>query len=119
MVRFLISGLLTGFLAFAFGLFMPWWSIAPASFIAAIIVHQSPVRSFLAGFFALFILWGSLAWWMDIKNHGILSKKIAMILPLNGNTFLLILVTAFVGALVGAVAALTGSLLQTAVKQTK
>jgi hypothetical protein len=118
-MRFLISVGLIVLLAFIFGLFMPWWSIALVSFIVALIVHQSPLASFFAGFIALFILWGGLAWWINVKNQGILSVKIAMILPLNGNTFLLILITAFVGALVAGFAALSGGFLHTALKQAR
>ena len=118
-MRFLISVGLIALLAFIFGLFMPWWSIALVSFVVAFIVPQSPVASFLSGFIGLFILWGGLAWWIDVKNQGILSKKIAMILPLNGSAFLLILITAITGALVAGLAALTGSFLHTALKQTR
>jgi len=113
-MRFLISLLLTIILAFVFGLWLPWWSIAVASFATAVLLRQSSVKSFLVGFISLFILWGVLAWWIDIKNQSILSKKIAMVLPLGGSSFLLILVTAFIGALVAGCAALSGSFLRSA-----
>jgi hypothetical protein len=118
-MRFLISVGLIVLFAFIFGLFMPWWSIALISFIVPLIIHQSPLASLLSGFVALFVLWGGLAWWIDMKNQGILSAKIAMILPLNGSAFLLILITAFIGALVAGLAALTGSFLHAVLKQTK
>lgn len=108
-MRFIVSVILTIGFAFFAGLIMPWWSIAFVGFIVALIIQQAPAKSFLAGFVALFILWGAMAWWIDLKNQGILSRKIALILPLNGNTFLLILITAIIGALVAGLAALTGS----------
>ena len=113
-MRFWLAILLTIILAFFFGLWLPWWSIAVASFATAVLLRIPSVKSFLFGFISIFILWGMLAWWIDIKNQSILSKKIAMILPLGGNSFLLILVTAFVGALVAGCAALSGSFLRSA-----
>src|SRR5258706_15742825 len=113
-MRFIVSIAITAILSFISGLWLPWWSIAIAAFITATLIHQSPIQSFLSGFLAVFILWGALAWWIDMQNQGILSKKIAMILPLNGNSFLLIIVTAFVGALVAGMAAISGSFLRAA-----
>ena len=77
-------------------------------------LRQSPLKSFLSGFISLFILWGMLAWWIDIKNQSILSRKIALILPLGGSSFLLIIITAFVGALIAGLAALSASFLRPA-----
>ncbi|MGC4035027.1 MAG: hypothetical protein QM764_03630 [Chitinophagaceae bacterium] len=113
-MRFLVAVVLIMLLAFIAGLVLPWWSIAFASFITLLMIEQSPLKSFLAGFLGLFILWGILALWIDMKNHSILSKKIAMILPLNGSSFLLILITAFVGALVAGFAGLTAGFLRAA-----
>ena len=113
-MRFLLGILLTVILAFLFGLWLPWWSIAVASFAIAVFMRQASMKSFLVGFISVFILWGLLAWWIDIKNQSILSKKIASVLPLGGSSFLLILVTALIGALVAGCAALSGSFLRSA-----
>jgi hypothetical protein len=111
-MKFVLSIILTSLLAFAGGLWLPWWCIAIAGFISGIMIGQSPGKSFLGGFTGIFLLWCLLAWWIEIQNSSILSHKIAMILPLNGNSFLLILVTAIVGGLVGGFAAVTGSFLR-------
>ena len=113
-MKFILSLALTALLAFAGNLWLPWWSIAIAAFIAALMLVQSPVKAFFSGFAGLFLLWGGLAWWIDLQNKSILSHKIALILPLSGNPFLLVLVTAFVGGLVAGFAALSGSLLRLA-----
>ena len=115
-MKFLVSVILTALLAFIGGLWLPWWSIALAAFIVSLLVYQSAGKSFSAAFLGLFLLWGGLAWWIDMQNHGILSKKIASVLPLNGNPTMLILVTALVGALVAGAAAVTGSFLRSASK---
>jgi hypothetical protein len=79
-------------------------------------IHQHAGKAFLSGFLGIFLLWAGLAWWIDMKNEGILSKKIAELLPLGGSSLLLILVTAFIGALVGGFGAMTGSFLRSSNK---
>ena len=111
-MKFITAITLTALLAFAGGLWFSWWFIAIAAFIIAVLVHQRAWKAFLAGFLGVFILWGAIAWWIDMKNEHVLSKKIAEVLPLGGSSFLLILVTAFIGALVGGLGAMTGSYLR-------
>ena len=101
--------ILIALLSFALCLFLPWWSIAIAGFAGAVAVPQKPFTSFLAGFIALFLLWGGLALFISDNNDNILSHKMSLILLKADSPFLLIFVTAFIGALVAALAALTGS----------
>ena len=108
-MKFLLALLLTAALAFIAGLFLPWWSFAIAAFLVALLLRQSPGRGFLAGFTALFLLWGLLSFWIDLENNSILSSKIATLFGLQGSSVLLILITALVAALVGGFAAMTGS----------
>ncbi|MBL7740627.1 MAG: hypothetical protein JNK14_15525 [Chitinophagaceae bacterium] len=115
-MKFIVAVILTASLAFAAGLWFDWWSIAIAAFIVALLVHQKAGKAFLAGFTGLFILWGGFAWWMDMQNESILSKKIAATLPLGGNAILLIVVTALVGALVAGFGAMSGSYLRSSNK---
>jgi len=111
-MKFLVATLLTAVLGFISGLFLPWWCIAVTSLIVAILVHQKGWKAFLSGFLGLFLLWAGLAWWIDMKNNGVLSKKIAGILPLGGSALLLIFVTGLVGGLVAGFAAMSGSYLR-------
>jgi hypothetical protein len=107
-MRFLVAFLLTGLLSFIASLRFDWWVIAIVAFVVAIMVQQKGWKAFLAGFAGIFLLWVSLAWWMDAANTGILSQKIATVLPLGGSSILLILITGLVGGLVGGFAALSG-----------
>ncbi len=108
-MKFIASVLLTALLSFVICLYTDWWAIAPAAFIVALLIHQKPLRSFMTGFIALFLLWGGLSWWIDMKNQHILAAKMAVLLPFGGSIFLMILVTALLGALVAGLAALAGS----------
>ena len=111
-MKFLVAILLTALLAFISGLFLPWWCFAITSLLVAVLVHQSAGKAFLSGFLGVFLLWAGLAWWIDMKNNGVLSKKIAQVLPLGGNGLLLILVTGLIGGLVAGFAAMSGSYLR-------
>jgi hypothetical protein len=112
MMKFLVAILLTALLSYISGLFLPWWGIAIAALLVAVLVPQAPVSSFFAGFLGVFLLWAGMAFWFDAGNEGILSGKIANILPLGGNGILLILVTGLIGGLVGGMAAFTGKQLR-------
>jgi hypothetical protein len=111
-MKFIISVFLTALLSFAICLYMDWWAIAIAAFIVAVFIHQAPARSFLTGFTALLLLWGGLSWWIDIKNEHVLSHKMASVLHLGGSVFVMILVTALLGALVAGFASMAGSYLR-------
>lgn len=114
-MKFITAILLTvllGYLVYLFNDVLPWWGIAIAGLIAGVSVPQKPFHSWLGGFFGTAILWSLLAWWIDKENAGILSARMAQVLPFNANTGLMLAVTAFVGGLVGGFGALTGAFLR-------
>lgn len=111
-MKFMISIILTALLAFVIDLYLPWWGIAIAAFFVAALIHQQPRFASLSGFLGIFLLWFLLSLLINVKNQSILAKKIADLLPLGGSVFLLLLVTAFIGGLVGGMGALSGSYLR-------
>ena len=112
-MKFFNSVLLTGLLSFIVGIYISyWWFFAVVAFLVAVLIHQRGFKAFFAGFLGLFILWFALAFWMDNANDGVLSVKIASLLPLGGSKWLLLIVTAFIGGLVAGFAALSGSYLR-------
>lgn len=111
-MRILLSILLIATLSYLAGLYLPWWSIAPIAFLIALLIPLRPAYGFLSGFAGIFLMWAIVALWWDTKNESILSQKIALLFPLGGSSVLLILVTAFIGGLVGGFAAMSGSSLR-------
>lgn len=111
-MKIILSVLLIAVLSFLAGLRMPWWSIAIIAFVITLLIPQSSGSGFLSGFLGIFLLWGILAFWIDVKNNGILSHRIAQLFPLGGSSILLILVTGLVGGLVGGFAGMAGSSLR-------
>jgi len=110
-MKFLGSTLLTGVAAYLLGAVLPWWSVAPVAFVAALIVVQRPLQAFFSGAAGIFLCWTLTAAWLDHANDGILAGRIAHLLPLEGNTLALILLTGLVGALVGGLSALSAGFL--------
>jgi cell division protein FtsX len=100
---------MTFIVSFAAGFYLPFWSAALVSFLVAVFIYQKPAMAYLSGFLSIFLLWGGLSWWIDAQNNSILSQKIASLFPLGGNSLLLILITAIVGAIIGGLSALSGS----------
>ena len=111
-MRFLLATLLTASLSFLAGLYLPWWSIAIVAFLVAVFIKQKIGWAYLSGFTAIYLLWAALILLINIKNQGILATKIARIFPLNGSTFYLVMLTAFIGAVVAGFAAMSGSSLR-------
>ena len=113
-MKIIISILLTALLAYAVGIYgnLPWWSFVVTNLIVAIVVPQKSFHSFLIGFLSIGLLWGGLAIAIDQGNHHILATKVATILPLKGSYISLIVLTSFVGALLGGLASLTGSFIK-------
>ncbi|PWT77932.1 MAG: hypothetical protein C5B59_02830 [Bacteroidetes bacterium] len=111
-MKYFVAIVLTALLSLVAGLYLPWWSIAVTAFLVSVIIPQKPLYAFFSGFIGVFLLWEILAWWRDTRNDGILSQKIAQVLPLGGSTLLLILITSLIGAIVAGFAALAASYLR-------
>ena len=110
-MKFFISILVTGLLAFACGLYLPWWSVAVAAFVVASLIYQTPLRSFLTGFCAIMLLWFVLILIINAANNNILVDRISLVMGIGGPYMLLIL-SCVIGAVTGGLGALTGSLLR-------
>jgi hypothetical protein len=98
-------------LSFCACLYFPWWTIAIVAFIVSALIPQRPWVSFLSGFIALFLLWGSLSFWISSNNDHILGHRVSKLILSLDSPVLLILLTALIGGLIAGFGALTGSFL--------
>jgi len=113
-MKFTISTILILLLSFYACLYFSWWGIAIVSFIVSVLIPQRPWIAFLSGFIALFLLWGGLSFWISSNNDHILAHRVSLLIFKTESALLLILVTAFIGALVAGFGALTGSFIRSA-----
>lgn len=138
-MRFILRFILVGLIGFLFGKYLPQFPLWP-SMIGAFLVglllstkrkkwifgkKQAPANAFLAGFLALLLVWGFIAFSKDAANASLLSEKIGgvfdVFLGIEGEwfipkPFMLVLITALVGGLAGGLSTMTGNLLGEAVK---
>ena len=109
MKKFLISTLLMIMAAYAAGLFLPWWSMAITCFIISALIPQKKGLSFLTGFTSQLLFWGGLSTIISYRNNHLLAHKIAILILKQDNPAILIAITALIGAIVGGMAAWSGS----------
>ncbi len=105
--------------AYLLSLVLPWWSIMLASFITAILFRLKKSAVFFIPFLAIALLWVVHTYWLSSANDFTLSKKIATLLPLEGNAYLLILITGLVGGLAAGVSAIFGNQCATLINTSK
>lgn len=116
-MRFVLAILLTALLGYILGLFLPWWAIALAAFVVALLWQQRPGRAFASGFLAIFLLWGALAFIADVRNDHILSNRMSELIAGSRMPWALILASAMIGGLVAGMGALSASVLRPAPKK--
>ena len=107
-MKFVIQFIAIAITAFILELFMPWWCIAVAAFVAGYALKSKV--NFLAGFAGIGILWLIKALMLDISSAAPLTERVAGIFSLSKP--LLMLVTVLVGGLVGGFAAMSGGALK-------
>jgi len=101
-------------LSFATSYLLPWWTVAIAAFLSALLVGKTSGRSFWSGFGAVSMVWIVLALLKSIPNENILAGRVVQLFPLPNNWLWLPLVTGVIGGLVGGMGALSGVLLRKA-----
>lgn len=119
MKKNLINFIATIIIALLLSLFLPWWSVMVAGFITAIILSLKKSAVFFVPFLAIAVFWMVYAFWLSNANDFTLSKKIAVLLSLEGNPYLLILITGFVGGLAAGIAAIFGKQCASLLKSNK
>lgn len=125
MMKFILRTVLIAVVSWLASLYLPWWSGAIAGGLIGLLLAEKrtrklfgsprpPARAFLAGFIALFFLWGGMAWWMDWENGSMFSTKIAAIIfgekeLFMPGSFLLVFITAVIGGLIGGFSTMAGN----------
>jgi len=104
----ILNFVITIVLAVLLSQFMPWWSVMVAGFVSALFFSLKKAAVFFVPFLAIFCFWVIYAFWISSANDFTLAKKIAVLLPLGGNPYVLILMTGLIGGLATGVAAVFG-----------
>lgn len=108
-MKLILSVIIIAILSFIIGRFAPWWSIAFVAFFVSSWIRQKPFNAFLSGFLGVFLMWATVAAFINVANGSILANRIGGLFGIGENPVLLIIIGSFVGGLVGGFAALTAS----------
>ena len=95
-------------IAYLLSLFMPWWSVMTAALATALFIPLKKAAVFFVPFLAILAFWFIYSYLLSSTNDFTLAKRIAVLLPLEGNPYVLMLVTSIVGGLAAGVSAIFG-----------
>lgn len=109
MKTFFLKLILIALLAWGAQYLTVWFAGPLMALVVNLFWKGSSAQGFFTGFLGPGILWFSLALCTDLQTGGILTEKMARILPLGGSRIGLVSVTAFIGALVGGLCGWTGA----------
>ena len=107
-MRFIFQVIFILVTAYIGALFFPWYVIGIAAFLGGLLLKSK--ANFLAGFLAIAILWTVKAMLAETGDTNGLATRVANIFTLP-NKYLLYLVMAFIGGIVGGLGCVTGSFL--------
>lgn len=89
---------------------MPWWIIVLTTFAISAAIPTNDFGAFLAGFLGIGLLWLVMAWKIDIETSSVLSSKVATIIPVGGDTTILVILSGSIGGVAGGFSSLSGNL---------
>jgi ABC-type multidrug transport system fused ATPase/permease subunit len=94
-------------IAFVLQLFLPWWVIIVISFATCGLIGKTAKISFWQPFFAIAVLWVSMAMYKSLPNHHILANRVAVMFGLKIWP-LILFVTALIGGLTAGICGFCG-----------
>lgn len=112
MRNFVIKFLLITVLCYAIQMVLPWWSLVIICFLVNLLIKTNGTGAFLSGFLPNFFTWFIMALVIHQNTAGVLTSRIATLIPLNGNAFLLIIITGLIAGLAGGMGGYTGNALR-------
>ena len=93
-------------------LLLPWWVVLPLCLGLAAWRGTSAGAAFGAGLLGVGLSWWLPAAWLNLHGTGLLAGRVATLLPLGGNPWLLVLLSGLLAGLVGGLATLAGAWLK-------
>ncbi len=107
-MKFLVQILIVIVICLVLQILMPWWAAAVAGFVVGLVFNNPSFKSFSIGFIAVFIVWATYSFWLDVQNASVLSQKIAVLFSVN-QPVLLLLITGIIGGITGGLGSWAGN----------
>ncbi|WP_426429740.1 hypothetical protein ACPX19_09360 [Winogradskyella sp. HB-48] len=108
MKKNIINFFTTILLAFLLSFVLPWWSVMTAALTTSLFIPLKKTAVFFVPFFAILVFWAVYSFILSSGNDYTLAKRIAVLLPLGGNPYVLMLVTGIVGGLAAGITSVLG-----------
>lgn len=109
MPRFWLSTFLIFVLTSVAQFCLPWWVVVPLCFGVGTWSRLSGGRALLAGLLGVGLSWWLPAAWLTMHGAERLASRLAVLLPLGGSPWALVLISGVVAGLAGGLAALSGA----------
>ncbi|RZK78471.1 MAG: hypothetical protein EOO92_11045 [Pedobacter sp.] len=93
--------------SFLLQLVLPWWVIVVVSFATCGVIGKTGKISLWSPFFAILILWTGMALYKSLPNQNLLASRVAEMLGVN-SWWLVLTLTAVLGAFVAAISGFCG-----------
>ena len=116
-MKFIVSAITSALLSYAFGLFLPWWSIMIVGLLVGYFIPQKRIFSFLSVFLGVALFWGLFALFISTSNEHILAKRVSMLVIKKDSPILLVMFTGIIGGISSGISAFTGRSLALLFKQ--
>lgn len=97
--------------------FLPWWVVVPIAFGVSYWKSSSGKGAFGAGWLAVFVCWAGMALFLHSTSNGVLTAQVSQIFFKSQQPYLLLLVSALIGGLVGGFSSLSGYLVKQAIQK--
>ena len=118
MIKFILQLILVVAFGYVSHWLLPWWGVMAGAALATIIIYTKAVLSFISGMLGVGGLWFTVAFTINEANNSLLSNGVAELFDLSTG-MQMVLVTAFLGGLVGGLSGLTGNCFRALFKKTK
>ena len=106
-MNFLLRVFIIFILSYFFGIDNHWWLIVIYPIIIGLVFIDNFLSHFISGFLGVFLAWLTLMLQLDVTTDSIISQKIANILFLNNNVFL-ITISSSIGGILGGLGSTLG-----------
>lgn len=104
--------------AFLLQLVLPWWVIVIVSFLVCALLGKTGKIALWSPFFAILLLWTGVALFKSLPNQNLMATRVAEMLGVN-SWFLVLFLTALLGAFVAGISGFCGFHFRKAVFQHK
>jgi hypothetical protein len=108
-MKLIVKIILIAALCVAGLMFFPWYIIMAVPFVMNIIIKTNGTGAFFSGFVPVAMIWLVQAILIHTRTEGILTSKIASVLPLGGSAGAMIVLTALIGGLAAGLSGYTGN----------